>query len=456
MTDSAVSLANIPGEGRAFFGHPKGLAYIVFTEAWERFSFYGMQALLVLYMAGYLLHPGAVEQVAGFPAFRALVEGIFGPLSTQALATQIFGLYGGLTYLTPIFGGLLGDRYIGRRRAVMLGAVMMAFGHFIMAFEAAFLLALLCLVLGCGLLKGNLAAQVGALYDREDRRRDAAFSLYYMAINLGAFIAPLICGTLGELYGWHYGFGAAGIGMLIGLGIYWHGQRHMPVDVLAVQGGERTPLTRRDSQVVAALLLILLTATLFWTVQTQVWTTYVLWIRDRVDRNLFGFELPITWFQSVDTLAVLALAPVSLVIWRRLAKRQAEPGDLGKLIIGYALFGAAALWLALAETLAGGGDGRISVIWPILFHFICASGYLHVAPIALALFTRSGPPSINAMMVGVYYLSIFAGSIASGWLGRFYEAMSPAEFWALHAAIVGAGSLTILLLKRPLGRVLTR
>lgn len=455
MSDSTARLSPLVPAAGSFFGHPRGLAYIVFTEAWERFSFYGMQALLVLYMAGYLFQPGAVEQVAGFHPFRTTVEAVFGPLSTQALATQVFGLYGGLTYLTPIFGGLVGDRWIGRRRAVAVGAAMMAFGHFVMAFEAAFLLALLCLVLGCGLLKGNLAAQVGALYDRGDKRRDAAFSLYYMAINLGACLAPLVCGTLGELYGWHYGFGAAGIGMVIGLLIYLAGRHHLPADETVRREGPRGRLTARDWQVILALLLVLLTATLFWTVQTQVWTTYVLWIRDRVDRNLFGFDLPITWFQSVDTLAVLALAPVSILIWRRLARRQAEPGDLGKLIIGYALFGAACLWLSLAE-LSGGGEGRIAVIWPILFHVICASGYLHVAPIALALFTRSGPPSVNAMMVGVYYLSIFGGSIASGWLGRFYETMSPAAFWTLHAAIVGAGSLIILLLKRPLGRVLAR
>ncbi len=455
MSDRTARLSPSPSAAGSFFGHPRGLAYIVFTEAWERFSFYGMQALLVLYMAGFLFQPGQVERVAGFHPFRAGVETIFGPLSTQALATQVFGLYGGLTYLTPIFGGLIGDRWIGRRRAVALGAVLMAFGHFIMVFDAAFLLALLCLVLGCGLLKGNLAAQVGALYERTDRRRDAAFSLYYMAINLGACLAPLVCGTLGEIYGWHYGFGAAGIGMVIGLVIYLTGGGHLPPDLIARRQEGRSGLTRQDHQVIRALLLVLLTATLFWTVQTQVWTTYVLWIRDRVDRSLFGLELPITWFQSVDTLSVLALAPLSIVIWRRLARRQAEPGDLGKLVIGYALFGAACLWLALSE-LATGGDGRIAVIWPLLFHVICASGYLHVAPIALALFTRSGPPSVNAMMVGVYYLSIFGGSIASGWLGRFYEMMTPAAFWTLHAAIVGAGSLTILLLKRPLGRALAR
>ena len=181
---------------RRFFGHPRGLAFIVFTEAWERFSFYGMQALLVLYMAGYLLHPGTVEQVIGFPGFRTAVQGVFGLLSTQALASQIFGLYVGMVYFMPVFGGLIGDRVLGQRRAVMLGAVSMAIGHFLMAFEAAFLFALLALIVGSGLLKGNLAAQVGKLYAKTDPRRESGFSIYCLAINVGAFIAPLVCGNL--------------------------------------------------------------------------------------------------------------------------------------------------------------------------------------------------------------------------------------------------------------------
>ncbi|MDE1146476.1 MAG: peptide MFS transporter [Azospirillaceae bacterium] len=443
--------------GTTFLGHPRGLAYIIFTEAWERFSFYGMQALLVLYMTGHLLKGGTIDGVVGLDGFRQVMEGVVGPLPTAALATQIFGLYGGLTYLTPIFGGLVGDRWLGRGRSVILGAALMAAGHFVMVAESAFLLALLLLILGCGLLKGNLAAQVGTLYDRDDHRRDAAFSLYYMAINLGACIAPLVCGTLGEIYGWHYGFTAAGIGMVVGLVIYLAGRRHLPPDAPAAEpaaGAQR--LGRRDLPVMAALLLILVTVTLFWTVQTQVWTTYVLWIQDRVDRTVMGgLEMPITWFQSVDTFAVLALAPVSLVVWRWLDRRGREPGDLAKLAIGYALFGCACLWLVLAELSShASSSGHVAIVWPLLFHFICASGYLHVAPIALALFTRAGPPSVNAMMVGVYYLSIFAGSLLSGWLGRFYDPDAPAWFWLLHAAIVGAGALPLLLFKRTLGRIL--
>ena len=307
MNATVEAAAPAPANGeRTFFGQPRGLAYIVFTEAWERFSFYGMQALLVLYMTGHLLHPGAVEGVIGFAGFRAAIEVVFGQLSLQALATQIFGLYIGLIYFVPVLGGLLGDRVLGRRKAVIGGAVLMAGGHFLMAFEPAFLFALALLILGSGLLKGNLAAQVGGLYAKNDSRRDTAFSLYCMSINVGAFLAPLVCGTLGELYGWHYGFGAAGVGMLIGIAIYLQGRDYLPVDNVAARG-ERVKLQAGDGRTIAALLSVLAITGLFWTAQTQVWNTYPLWIRDHVDRELFGVAIPVTWFQSLDSLAVLVL-----------------------------------------------------------------------------------------------------------------------------------------------------
>jgi POT family proton-dependent oligopeptide transporter len=434
-------------------GHPKGLAFIVFTEAWERFSFYGMQALLVLYMTGKLLHPGTIEGVAGFAGFRVVLEGVFGHLSTQALATQIFGLYGGLIYLSPVLGGLIGDRLLGRGKAVILGAIVMAVGHFLMAFEAAFLLALTTLIVGCGLLKGNLAAQVGDLYAKDDARRDRAFSIYYLGINVGAFVAPLVCGTLGELYGWHYGFNAAGVGMVVGLFVYLVGRRHLPADVIARGDDPDARLTRDDVPVLAGLAVVLLTATLFWTAQSQVWNTYPLWVRDHLDRHfLFGLVIPVTWFQSIDTFAVLAIAPLSLWLWRRQAARGTEPGDLQKMATGCAVFALACVWLGLAEATSGGRP--VAAAWAVAFHFTCAVGYLHVAPIGLALFSRAGPPAVNGMMIGVYYLSLFAGSVASGWLGRFYETLTRSQFWLMHAAVVGAGAVILLLFKRPLTRAM--
>src|SRR5437016_3750128 len=190
-----------------FMGHPKGLFYLAFTEAWERFSYYGMSALLALYMFNQLLLPGHVEHVAGFARFRATIEWIFGPLSTQALASEIFGLYSGFVYFTPVFGGWLGDR-IGQRNAVIAGALSMAGGHLAMAFDESFLLALLLLIVGSGLLKGNISAQVGSVYPPDDEaRRTRGFAIFSTAINFGAVVGPLVCGFLGQRYGWHVGFG---------------------------------------------------------------------------------------------------------------------------------------------------------------------------------------------------------------------------------------------------------
>lgn len=436
---------------RSFLGHPRGLAYIVFAEGWERFSFYGMQALLVLYMTSHLLHAGTVQQVAGFAGFRRLVEAVFGALSPQALASQIFGLYVGLVYFFPIVGGLVGDRLIGRTRAVVLGAVLMAIGHFLMISEAAFLMALAALILGSGLLKGNLAAQVGDLYDKSDARRDSAFSMYCLAINVGAFVAPLVCGTLGELYGWHYGFGAAGLGMFVGIGIYVAGRHHLPADRIGNAASPRPRLERTDAAAIGALVGVIAIMALYWAGQTQVWNTYPLWLRDHVDRRLFGATVPITWFQSLDTLAVLALAPLVLWYWNRQSQRGAEPQDLIKIAAGCAVFATACLLLAISTAVSG---EHVGLLWPTLFHFVCAVGYLYTWPITLTFVSRAAPVAVNAMMVGATYLAMFAGGILSGWLGRYYEAVSPALFWSLHAAIVGCGTLLVVLLRRPLLRML--
>ncbi|MEO8452444.1 MAG: oligopeptide:H+ symporter, partial [Gemmatimonadota bacterium] len=195
-------------------GHPRGLFYLAFTEAWERFSYYGMTGLLSLYMVNQLLLPGHVERIAGFTAFRAGLESIFGPLSTQALAAQTFGLYSGFVYFTPLVGGVIADRWIGQRAAVVIGALAMSAGHLAMAFDQSFLAALLLLVVGSGLLKGNITAQVGTLYPPEDEaRRSRGFVIFSMAINVGSVLGPLVCGALAQVYGWHWGFGIAGIFM---------------------------------------------------------------------------------------------------------------------------------------------------------------------------------------------------------------------------------------------------
>jgi len=449
---AAVPAASLAGS-RDFLGHPPGLVFVAGTELWERISFHGMQALLVLYMVEQLLLPGHVERIAGFEEFRAVIEGVTGHLSPQALASQIFGLYVGLVYLTPVFGGLLGDRVLGRRRAVALGALLMTAGHFCMGFERLFLLALLLLIVGAGTLRGNLISQLGGLYGKDDQRRDTGFQIYYSLLNTGAFVAPLITGTLAQAYGWHYGFGFAGVGMLAGLVIYLSGGRLLPPDAARGARAARTRLGAADRRVVLTMVLILPVLTLFWIAQSQIWNTYNLWARDHVDLMIAGWRMPVPWLQAVDSLGVVVMVPLVLRLWRWQAARSIEPDDLGKLAIGCLLFGMAMVWLAGGQWV-GGGSGKVPLAWVLAYHFGSAIGYLYFAPIAVALISRCAPASVNAMMIGVYYLAMFAGSIISGRLGGLYERLSSADFWLLHAAIVGAACPLILLLAPRLRREL--
>jgi len=432
-------------------GHPKGLVFIVFTEAWERFSFYGMQALLVLYMTSYLFQPDNAEKVIGLSVFRSGVETVFGELSITAFSTQAFGLYVGLVYFLPVLGGIIGDRLIGRRKAVIIGGILMTFGHFLMVDERLFLFALLALILGVGFLKSNLAAQVGALYPKSDSRRDAGFSFYAIGINIGAFVAPLVCGTLGELYGWHLGFGAAGIGMLVALIIYIAGQKYLPADQTRTKDDTPIKLQKGDGKIILTILFFLAVTALYWTAQTQIWNSYPLWVKERVMRDIGDFTIPITWFQSLDSFAVLLFAPFILALWKKQAAKGTEPSDLMKVGLGCTIFALACLWLSMGEFFS---DGKISLIWPVIFHFITGSTFLYLGPVILAVVSRAAPPAINSTMLGICYLAIFLGGIFSGWLGRFYEQIPAEIFWLLHAAIVGTAALIILLLKTPLLRAL--
>src|SRR5215468_4391448 len=250
MTSVRALLRSQSGAREEIFGHPRGLAYLFTTEMWERFSYYGMRALLVLYMVKYLFTPQSSGEVLGLASFKHGLEFVFGPLAPQPLASQIYGFYTGLVYLTPIFGGLLADRVLGQRRTVIIGATLMAIGHFMMAFEHLFLVALCFLILGNGCFKPNISTQVGLLYPPGDKRRDRAFSIFYVGINIGAFLAPLVCGTLGQKVGWHYGFGAAGVGMVLGLIFYLMNQKHLAPDVLTQRKvavvATKEPLTRDE------------------------------------------------------------------------------------------------------------------------------------------------------------------------------------------------------------------
>lgn len=440
--------------GQDILGHPRGLAYLSFTETWERFSFYGMQALLVLYMVDQALTPGHIENIVGMAGLRSGVEGVFGPLSTQAFASQIFGLYTGFVYFTPLIGGFIGDRLLGQRRTVILGAVLMALGHLLMAFSASFLIALLLLVAGGGCLKGNISQQVGALYAPGDRRRGDAFTLFHIGINIGAFAAPIICGAVGEIFGWHYGFGLAAGGMVLALVIYLSGQRYLPPDSMhARAAAPSAKLTRTEGRTVGALTVVVILGIFFNIAYAQEFNVFVLWARDTLDRNILGWEMPVTWLLSVDGLATIIFCATLIGFWARQAQRGREPSDLGKIAIGSALGAAGMLCLAAATVLAGDG-GKASVLWGVACFTLSALGFVYSWPITLALISRASPPAIGATMMGVAFASTFVANYGAGLIGGFYEKMTPLNFWLMHAAISAAGTLAIVLLYRPLNRAL--
>lgn len=426
-----------------FMGHPKGLFFLAFTEAWERFSYYGMTALVVLYMVNQLLLPGHVGHIAGFARLRAALESISGPLSTQALASQIFGLYSGFVYFTPLLGGVIADRWIGQRNAVVIGALSMFTGHLAMAFDQSFLLALLLLVAGSGLLKGNISAQVGALYAANDEaRRTRGFVIFSTGINIGAVIGPVLCGLLAQVYGWHIGFAVAALFMLAGLMTYLSGYRHLPARV-ARTGEAQRRLSSADWRVIGALAVVIIIIILPSIAYGQHFNVLPVWIQDHVALNVGSFHIPIPWYQSIDALTSVLFVPALLWIWRHQSARGIEPGDLGKIGIGAWIAGASNLILVGASYASGGR--AVHPIWPFLYCVGLGIAFLYYWPVLLALVSRAAPAKVNATMMGIAFMSLFISYVLMGWIGGFYGRLGPIGFWTLHAAIGAAGGLMVML-----------
>ncbi len=433
------------------FGHPKGLWVLSGTELWDRISFHGMQAMLVLYMAGELLRPGRIEQVAGFATYRAAVEAITGPLSDQAIATQTFGIYGALLYSLPLVGGWLGDRFVSRRLAVGMGALLMTAGHFALAFDKTFLLALLLLILGAGLLRGNLKAQVKSLYGDGDRRLAVAFQVYAFVVNFGAFIAPLATGTVAKYHGWHSGFAVAGFGMLIGLVIYLAGSRHLPPDGAKRQAIARGKMTAQERHNMRGLLMLWPVSLCFWTSQAQIWNVYNLWVRDHVDLMVGDFAVPVPWMQSLDGLAPALFIPLVLWIWRVQSRRGTEPDMVFKMGLGCLIF-AAGVGLLAAAPLAANASGKVPLLLPISFHLVSNFGAIYFSPVMVALWAERAPAAWRGTLLGIETLSAAAASLISGYMGGWYEKMAPSDFWLANLAIVGSAGAALLILRRPLLR----
>ena len=451
---NARGASQLQTDDTAFLGHPRGLAYLAFTQVWERFSFYGMQALLTLYMVHQLLLPGHIENVLGFGGFRAGVESVFGPLSNLALASQIFGLYTGLVSLTPLLGAWLGDRVLGQRATSILGLLLMAAGHLLMASEVFFLLALALLVIGGGCLKGNMYAQVGNLYKDSDGRRTPAFSIFLIALNAGAFAAPLVCGTLGEVYGWHYGFGVAGLGMLIGVAIYVAGWRYLPPDrfhVTRAETGPKQKLTATDWRAIAAVLLALLPFMVMMTAANQAYNLVIVWAESHMDRQLFGLTMPVTWLLTLDGMMTIVGIMLTFLIWPWLIRRGREPDTQQKLAV-------AGMLVTLAFVVLATGTAVFPVVPMVivaLYFSLFDISFGWSDPPTNAFVSRFSPApvvttlmSLNLMLTsGIPYLTV-------GWMGRFYEPLGPANFWWLHAGIAAASTVLALLLRPVIARLL--
>jgi POT family proton-dependent oligopeptide transporter len=444
-----------------FFGHPAGLGWLSFCELWERFSYYGMQALLVLYLTNYLFLPEHIGRVAGIESLRHAIESVTGPRSPQQLASAVFGLYAGLVYLTPLFGGLVADRWLGRTKTVVIGAVLMAVGHFLMAFEASFLFAIGCLLLGVGCFKGNIAAQVGELYEPGDKRRASAFQIFTLAVQVAVILAPIVCGTLGEKVAWHWGFGAAGVGMVIGLLVYLAGRRWLPPEPPVArqrrqaQAVARPGMTRAEKARLAVLVLLIPVLMLSIVGNQQYNNAYPLWSQEHMDLVLFGWQVPVTWLQAVDAFVSTATMVASIAFWRWWAQRRREPDELVKMALGSLVAASGPGLLIIAAGIVDNSHEKVSLVWTLGYTLLNDLGFANVLPVGLALYSRAAPKRLEGLVIGAYYLHLFIANTFVGWLAGFLETMPGRQFWGLHALLVAAAGVLLLLCKVAFGRVLS-
>jgi POT family proton-dependent oligopeptide transporter len=498
VAEATPQLDAVHAGDRAFLGHPKGLGFLGFTEACERFSYYSMQTLLVLYMVNYLLVPGRMDNVIGLDWLRSWH---YQGLSAQPLSSAIFGDYTSLVYLTPILGGLIADKLTGRRIALIVGALTMALGHFLMAFQDAFLFALLALIIGVGLFKGNIATQVGELYGEHDLRRAMAFQIFYIFINVSVIAAPLVSGTLGQEVGWHYGFGCAGVVMVVGLFIYLAGRRSMPADlgVAARPSGQLIArafagaagiaiiaiswlmfsgilfsswftgilavivmlsalyfyltrgLGRGDKTRVFALFVLIPVLAISLLTNQEIFNAYLVWGDQQFNLTFMGTTLPSSWLITLDATLSFSMLVAVAGFWKWWGLARKEPDEITKMIIGslFTVAGGVCLFMAALSHPAG---VKIGLFWPFLFHLFNSIGFAHVLPISLALFSKLAPRQINATVIGLYYLAFFAANRIVGYIGGLYSSLPTTTFWLIHVASAAIGLVAFVLFKLILSR----
>lgn len=411
---------NNPRE-RNWFGHPPGLTILFLTEMWEMFSFFGMRALLVYYMTKHL----DIQ---------------------QEYASLIYGVYAAFVYFTPVFGGIVADRWLGKRKAVIIGGATMALGHFMMASEPLFYPALATIALGNGLFLPSLASQIEGLYRDGDPRSKSAYNVYYVGVNIGAFIAPLICGSLGEAYGWHWGFAAAGIGMLTSLVIYLGGQHHLPREIQRTDANQpaRPPLDQSVWRRLAFLLGVAAIIVVFRGAYEQVGNTIALWADEGVNRQVTAsWSIPMTWFQSLDSLVVFTATPLLLARWSRLAKRGIETPWLHKMAFGAAVVGLSYVLLAAVAAWAETHGTRAHWGWLTGWFVLMTLGELYILPVGLGLFGRMAPEGFRATCIAIWFFAGFFGNLLAGALGTLWTPLSHGWFFALIGGVAGLAALLL-------------
>jgi POT family proton-dependent oligopeptide transporter len=435
--NTAATAADTAGWG----GHPRGLSTLFFIEMWERFSYYGMRAFLILYMVAPVSSGGL-----GF---------------SDTDAASIYGTYTGSVWGMAILGGIVADRFLGQFRSVLAGGSVIALGHFTLAFKTlpSFYAGLVLIVIGTGLLKPNASTLVGSLYAPGDRRRDAGFSIFYMGINSGAFLGPIIAGFLAQRVDWHAGFAAAGVGMAIGLVQYWFGRQRLApgLERIAAEKAARRaataaaatpPMTADDWKRVGAIVVFFIFATIFWSAYEQAGSTLNLFA-DRYTRlSIAGFSFPSSWFQSVQPIFVILLAPLFAWLWLRLGDR--EPSSPAKLALGLFFGGLAFVVLVPAGAAAQSAEGvRVSPWWLIVAYFITELGELCVSPVGLSLVTKLAPARIIGLMMGVWFLSNSFGNKLAGWAAGFFSSTPLPTLFGTVAGVTFGASILLFLLIRP-------
>ncbi len=449
-----------PPPGSSWFGHPRGLSTLFFTEMWERFSYYGMRGFLILYATASIASGGLGFDVRD--------------------GASVYKWYTSTVWLTPILGGFIADRFLGQYRSVFLGGVIIAVGHFTLAFKSlpSFYTGLALIVLGTGLLKPNISAMVGSLYDQGDARRDAGFSIFYMGINVGAFLGITAAGWLAQKIDWHIGFAAAGVGMTMGLIQYVLGRGRLQpaLDRLATRRahpanpaarsagfgiGARLPqlrdwvrsFTAEERKRIAAVFVLFVFAALFWGAYEQAGSTLNLFADRYTDLDVLGYVIPSSWLQSVQPIMVITLAPVIAWLWVRLGPR--EPSSPAKFAIGLLCAGLAFLLLVPAGLIAQSGAGvRVSPLWLVAAYTIEEIGELCLSPVGLSAVTKLAPTRIVSLMMGVFFLSNWLGNLLAGWTAGFFSSMPLPTLFGATAAVSLAAAVIMALLVRPLRRLM--